>query len=130
VGALPARIWRIAGPLGTWLFIFGFISIALRWLDRPVSRLRYLSDASYWMYLIHVPLLVWIQVLIAPVALPALIKGLITLGIAMPLLLWSYHFAVRPGWIGELLNGRRYPRRVLPSATEPSVERDGATVTL
>jgi glucans biosynthesis protein C len=109
--AVPGSIWRFAGPLATWLFMFGFIAVGLRWLDRPVGWIRYLSDASYWMYLLHVPLLIWIQILIAPLPLPALVKGLLTLTIAAPLLLASYHFGVRPTWIGELLNGRRCPIR-------------------
>jgi len=46
VRAVPGSIWRFAGPLGTWLFMFGFIAVGLRWLDRPVGSLRYLYDAS------------------------------------------------------------------------------------
>jgi len=71
------------------------------------------------MYLLHVPVLIWVQVLIAPLPLPALIKGLLALTIAAPLLVASYHFAVRATWIGELLNGRRYPRRA-GLTTQPS----------
>jgi peptidoglycan/LPS O-acetylase OafA/YrhL len=121
VRAVPGSIWRFAGPLGTWLFIFGFIAAALRWLDNPVGWVRYLSDASYWMYLLHVPLLIWIQLLIAPLSLPALAKGVLTLMIAMPLLLASYHYAVRPTWIGKLLNGRKYAIRTEVRATAPAV---------
>jgi peptidoglycan/LPS O-acetylase OafA/YrhL len=108
LGAVHGDVWRLAGPLGTWLFVFGFIAVAMRRIDRPIVWVRYLSDASYWMYLLHVPLLIWIQLLIAPLALPALMKGMLALTMAMPLLLASYHFAVRPTWLGALLNGRRY----------------------
>jgi peptidoglycan/LPS O-acetylase OafA/YrhL len=110
VEALPARLWCFAGPLATWFCIFGFISLSLRYLERPVAWLRYLSDSSYWLYLIHVPVLLWVQVLLAPTSLPVLLKGVAALGIAMPLMLLSYHFAVRPTWLGLLLNGHRYPR--------------------
>ena len=108
VDAAPAHLWRFAGPLATWLFIFGFISLCLRYLERPVPWLRYLADSSYWLYLIHVPVLIWVQVLVAPLPLPALLKGMLSLAIALPPMLASYHFAVRPTWLGELLNGRRY----------------------
>ncbi len=110
-GVMPGRVWNLLGPLGTWLFLFGFLSISLRYLDQPVGWIRYLSDASYWMYLLHVPVLIWVQVLIAPLLLPPLSKGLLALAIAMPLLLASYHYAVRSTWIGEVLNGRRYSLR-------------------
>jgi peptidoglycan/LPS O-acetylase OafA/YrhL len=105
--AVPGRVWLFAGPLETWLFIFGFTSLFLRYLDRPIAWVRYLADSSYWLYLLHVPVLIWIQVLIAPLPLPALLKGLLALVIAMPLLLASYHLLVRHTWIGTLLNGRR-----------------------
>jgi peptidoglycan/LPS O-acetylase OafA/YrhL len=111
LGVLPQGLWRFAGPLATWLFLFGFIAVGQRCLDKPIPWVRYLSDASYWMYLIHVPLLIWIQMLIAPLALPALIKGLLALTLAAPLLIGSYHLAVRTTWIGAMLNGRRYPIR-------------------
>jgi glucans biosynthesis protein C len=111
LGTVPANVWKFAGPLATWLFIFGFISLFLRYLERPVGWMRYLADASYWLYLIHVLVLIWVQVLIAPLALPALLKGLLALAISLPPMLASYHFAVRPTWLGVLLNGRRYPLR-------------------
>ncbi len=124
-GALPHRIWQFAGPFATWLFLFGFMSLFMRYLNRPVGWVRYLSDASYWMYLLHVPLLIWVQVLLAPLPLPALLKGLLAIGISMPLLVVSYHFAVRPTWVGLLLNGRRYPQRsaAAAAATEVALER-------
>jgi glucans biosynthesis protein C len=110
VETLPARLWCFVGPLATWLFLFGILSLSLRYLERPVGWIRYLSDSSYWLYLIHVPVLLWVQVLVAPLALPALLKGLLTLGIAMPAMLVSYHFVVRSTWVGVLLNGFRFPR--------------------
>lgn len=110
VEAIPSGLWSFAGPLATWLCLFGIISLSLRYLERPVHWIRYLSDSSYWLYFIHVPVLLWVQVLIAPVPLPVLLKGLLALGIAMPLMLVGYHFAVRPTWLGLFLNGHRYPR--------------------
>lgn len=57
------------------------------------------------------PVLIWVQLPIAPLALPVLLKGLLAIVIAMPPMLGSYHFAVRPTWHGVLLNGRCYPLR-------------------
>jgi glucans biosynthesis protein C len=119
--AMPARVWSFVGPLATWLFIFGFASLFLRYLERPVGWIRYVSDSSYWLYLIHVPVLIWVQVLIAPLTLPALLKGLLALAIALPPMLISYHFAVRPTWLGALLNGRRYPLRAAQADQLPGV---------
>lgn len=117
IGVVPERIWLFAGPLTTWLLVFGFMSLFLRYLDRPIGWIRYLADSSYWLYLLHVPLLIWIQVLLAPLPLPALFKGLLALAISVPLLLLSYQFGVRHTWVGVLLNGRRQaPGQLLRSS--------------
>ena len=110
VGLVPARLWCFTGPLATWFCLFGLLSLSLRYLERPVGWIRYLADSSYWLYLVHVPVLLWVQLLLAPVSLPALMKGLLALGVAMPLMLASYQFIVRSTWLGWLLNGHRYPR--------------------
>ena len=48
-----------------WLSCFGLMGL-FRWLlSRPSFIVRYLSDASYWMYLIHYPLVLvahWVVV--------------------------------------------------------------------
>ena len=86
------------------------ISLSLRYLEGPVIWIRYRSDSSYWLYFVHVPLLLWVQVWVAPVPLPALLKGLLALAVALPLMLIPYHFAVRSTWLGLLLKGHRYSR--------------------
>lgn len=124
--AIPERVWIFAGPLATWLFIFGFLSLFLRHLERPISWVRYLADSSYWLYLIHVPVLIWIEVWLGPSTLPPLIKGMLTLSIAMPLMLASYQLGVRDTWLGQLLNGRRYPRGVTSAAAWDRNPRRGS----
>lgn len=124
--AVPAAAWKLAGPFATWLSVFGFMAVFLRHLERPVGWIRYLADSSYWLYLIHVPVLIWVQLLIAPLALPVLLKGLLVIVIAIPPMLVSYHFAVRPTWLGVLLNGRRYPLRTQvagpTTSTQPAAD--------
>jgi peptidoglycan/LPS O-acetylase OafA/YrhL len=45
--------------------VFLTIGIA-RWLiRRPYPVIRYIANASYWMYLVHLPLVVWMQVAVA-----------------------------------------------------------------
>lgn len=98
--------------LSIWLLIYGFLGLFLRYLGQPSAVWRYLSDASYWMYLVHLPLAVWLPVLLGRQPLPAGLKfGLSLAGVAA-LTLITYHYLVRATLIGYWLNGRRHPRTV------------------
>jgi len=71
---------------------------------------RYLADSSYWLYLAHLPLVFFLAGAFAKVPWHWAIKFPLILAITMTVLLVSYHYLVRPTWLGEILNGRRYPR--------------------
>ena len=105
----------VTGALITWLFIFGITGLFLRYLDRKIPLVRYFVDASYWLYLIHLPFTIWVPGLLSHQDWPALLKALAVLVLSAPIWLASYHFLVRGTWIGVVLNGRRYPLR-LPRA--------------
>jgi peptidoglycan/LPS O-acetylase OafA/YrhL len=44
-----------------WCATFCVIGLAIRYLAAPSARWRYLADASYWMYLIHLPIVMLLQ---------------------------------------------------------------------
>jgi glucan biosynthesis protein C len=71
---------------------------------------RYLADSSYWLYLAHLPIVFFLQAALALVPWHWTIKFPLILAIALTVLLASYHYLVRPTWIGQILNGRKYPR--------------------
>ena len=84
-------------------------------VERPV--VRYLSDAAYWMYIVHLPFTLLIPGLLANSGLTALARFAIVLSGTVLVSLVSYHFLVRSTMIGHLLNGRRYPVRLPLRAT-------------
>jgi Acyltransferase family/Ankyrin repeats (3 copies) len=90
-----------------WLVSFGMIGLFRVLLSRRNAAVRYLSDASYWMYLIHLPLIfiaqAWIRDLDASVWLKF---SAVTCGVTAVSVI-SYAILVRPTPIGTLLNGRR-----------------------
>ncbi len=120
-GLVSGRTHPLARAAGNvvmcWLLIFACIGLFLRYCSRPSARWRYMSDASYWLYIMHLPVVVLLQVGLRPLPAPAIVKAPIVLSLAVTLLTISYDVMVRPTWIGELLNGRRYPRR-LPEVRE------------
>lgn len=93
-----------------WCWVLGLLGWATEALASERMWVRYLADASYWMYLLHLPLLVggefWVADLDWPVPVKLLAVGLPTVAV----LLLSYDVLVRPTWVGRWLNGRRYPR--------------------
>lgn len=102
-----------------WLLIFGITGLFVRHCERPSPFARYLADASYWMYLVHLPLTIWIPGLLASVALPGIVKFAIVLSVTVCMTLLTYHAFVRSTAVGALLNGRRYPRALPHSEASP-----------
>jgi glucan biosynthesis protein C len=100
-----------------WLMIFACTGLFLKYLSRPSPVGRYMSDASYWLYIMHMPVVVGFQVALMELPVPALAKIPLALALSLIVLIASYDLFVRPTWIGALLNGRRYARR-LPEVTE------------
>lgn len=92
-----------AAQLGSFLTI---VAGYLRWVKKPSTWGSYFSQASYWVYLIHLPLVIWLCNALAPLQIDAWIKFLINSTITLSLSLTSYHFLVRTTWLGWLLNGK------------------------
>jgi glucan biosynthesis protein C len=93
-----------------WTWVFAIIGLALRFFAAPSAKIRYLADSSYWMYLLHLPLVFALQTLTMDWPLHWTLKFPIMLAATVALLLASYHFLVRSTFLGQILNGRRYPR--------------------
>ena len=76
---------------------------------RPRPFVRYVADSSYWLYLIHLPIVVWLQVAVAEVPLHWSLKLAFITAATLAIALLSYDLLVRPTWVGWILNGRRRP---------------------
>lgn len=100
-----------------WCWSFAIIGIAVRYLKVANTRWRYLADASYWMYLIHLPIVWLLQAWMLRWPLAWQVKLFLILTITITLLFTSYHYLVRSTFIGRFLNGRKYPRNLITSNT-------------
>ena len=92
-----------------WSFILGILGLSVRCRRQESPRWRYLADSAYWVYIAHLPLVVWLQVWMADWPLHWTIKFPLINLIALPPIYLIYHYLVRPTFIGKQLNGRRYP---------------------
>jgi peptidoglycan/LPS O-acetylase OafA/YrhL len=93
-----------------WLFSFGITGLFIRYGSNHSHIMRYISDASYWFYLLHLPLTAFLPGMIAGWNLPAEIKFLFVMTISTLICWFTYHYFIRSGFIGKFLNGRRYSR--------------------
>lgn len=97
-----------------WQWTFGLIGASRRWLSSHNKAIRYISDASYWLYITHLPVVLFLQALLVHVSLPWPIKLTLVLGASLSGLTLVYDVAVRPTWLGAMLNGRRRQSLLLP----------------
>ena len=107
--------------LAVWCWAMGLVGAAVAWLSAPSARWRYLSDASYWMYLIHVPIVWGLQAWMIRWSLHWSIKYALILAISGVLLIASYHYLVRSTFLGKFLNGRKYPRTLPVMTVAPTM---------
>ncbi|MCE7991926.1 MAG: acyltransferase family protein [Roseivirga sp.] len=94
-----------------WFFVFGITGLFVRYASGNSPRMRYISDASYWVYLIHLPLVAIFSALMVDWHLPAFVKFLLVSLFTTVACFTSYHYLVRGSFIGKFLNGRKYPLR-------------------
>ena len=118
------RGWTDAAEVGTgillvvcmalakWFLVYGFLGLFLRYMENPSPSWRYLSDASYWMYIVHPPMAMALPALLADWPVPVGVKFSLVLSAITVITLVTYHYFVRATFIGAQLNGRRYPRVV------------------
>ena len=92
--------------LHMWLATTGWFGICLRWLKRPTPKpVKYLGEASFWVYLSHHPIVLLAHVSLSEVALPLSVKFVLvsTVGIVLPLLMYSAFISKTR--LGALLGG-------------------------
>ena len=90
-----------------WSWTLGLIGGAHALLKRENPVLRYLSDASYWIYIIHIPVLMGLQLAVRNFDGPAELKFAGVLLATVMIGLVTYQIMVRYTFIGAILNGRR-----------------------
>jgi len=106
-GSLPHLLTSTTVAVMIWLCVLGLTGLVLRDLNRPRPAIRYLSDASYWLYLAHYPMVIWIAGVLSLVDMPGELKTLTNVVVTTTVLLVAYHYLVRPTLVGLWLNGRR-----------------------
>jgi ABC-type multidrug transport system ATPase subunit/peptidoglycan/LPS O-acetylase OafA/YrhL len=119
VPAVPGRrtlVFAILYGVAIWCWTLTIVGLAMRFMANSHPAVRYVSDASYWIYLVHLPIVAAFQVLVGQASVHWTLKFPFILTASLAVLFISYHYLVRSTPIGRLLNGRKYPRSSLLAA--------------
>ena len=100
--------------MAMWSLVFLCIGIFKRLCSRPNDFVRYVADSSYWMYLIHLPVTIWLQVAVAELPLHWSLKLAFISITTIVIALLTYDLFVRSTFIGVVLNGQRRARVLAP----------------
>ena len=103
--------------IGAWSWTFAIIAIAQRFFSTHSPLRRTIADASYWVYIVHLPIVMALQVAFSLVNWTWWLEYPLALGIGFALMFGSYVLFVRGRWIGKLLNGKRPAARAVQPQT-------------
>ena len=102
--------YAVSYALTMWSLVFLTIGVFQKLCSRPNAFVRYVADSSYWMYLIHLPIVVWLQIAVAELPLHWSLKLTLVSTATIAIALLTYDLFVRSTFIGWVLNGRRRDR--------------------
>lgn len=96
---------QVLRAFATALFVLGFLAVFLRYFEFESPSLSYVVDASYWVYIVHLPLMMFSVGLIHGYRLPVALKFVFLILLSAVPSFVTYHFFVRDKWIGRFLSG-------------------------
>jgi glucans biosynthesis protein C len=91
----------------TMLLTVGFIGLFNGTVKKSKPFWSYIADSAYWVYLIHMPIVLTTQLLLLNSPVPGLLRFPVVILVAVVISFSSYHFFIRYTWVGTLLNGQR-----------------------
>ncbi len=90
-----------------WLVVFGGLGVLLRSGRGKGPVMRFLAEASFWVYLVHIPIVAFLQLVLLPTSWPVPAKFLIVSAVTIALSYASYGPLARYSLIGSIVNGSR-----------------------
>lgn len=109
VSSIQGRDWLLS-ILTAYLSVFlTLISLLFgqQLLSKQSSLLRFIADSSYWVYLVHLPIVLFLQTLLIPLETTWLLKLSMVIVGTMIACLSTYVVFVRYTPLGWLLHGKR-----------------------
>jgi len=104
-----------------WLWSLALIGGFVRYLPRQNAVLAYLSQSSYWVYLVHMLGTIGFGILLFNAPFGAVAKMGLNIAATSLVALASYQLLVRHTRLGSLLNGQRAEKRSTRKSTKARV---------
>ena len=98
---------QLLSVISSWFGLLGLVGLCERSLKRESRAVRYCVDASYFVYLAHLPLALVVPAMLRTWDASALLKCVAAVLIVLVTLLVVYQLFVRHTVVAVLLNGRR-----------------------
>jgi len=97
----------VTNAMLTWSLIYLFMGLFLRYFDQPSAWSLYVSNSSYWVYLVHMPLISLGAWVLLPLPLDGTVKFLMITTFTSLTAFLSYQYLVQNSWLGAGLSGVR-----------------------
>lgn len=97
---------------------FGLLAAFLRYKICDNAATRYLAEASFWVYLVHLPFVALAHIALVQLPVPTVGKFLIAGSTAMALSLLTFQAFVRHTRLGSFLNGQHRSSKLEPLTAE------------
>ncbi|MEN9749850.1 MAG: hypothetical protein RL149_928 [Actinomycetota bacterium] len=97
---------KLAYTISTWMLAAGFIAIFLKFADKPNKFFIYFSDASYWIYIVHLPIVIATLFWLTKWQVPLAWSFIIAIVVAFAVSTVSYQWFVKDSIIGKFLAGK------------------------
>jgi peptidoglycan/LPS O-acetylase OafA/YrhL len=118
--ATAVMVWcrigaSVLAAIGHWQLVWAVVGAFNRFAAGTAPRLRYVADASYWVYLVHLPVVIWVAAALLTWDVSRFVKFPLVLGASLGLPLLTYHLFVRMTFVGTFLNGAKVPNSRPPA---------------
>mgnify|MGYP000037546959 CR=1 FL=1 len=90
-----------------WSMVALTIGACKHLFKRSNKTIRYIADSSYWLYLIHLPNVIFLQIAFAELPFHWGVKLISICALTIMFSILLYDVFVRPSFIGAILNGKK-----------------------
>ncbi len=97
------------GSISLVCWVRGLLGVFLKYCSKDNKVWRYISDSSYWVFIIHITICPPAYLLLTNWDAPIIFKFIISTILVFFICLFTYDGFVRSTFIGKFLNGRSYP---------------------